>query len=58
MVPEQEWPILLGPYPDKETCEAEWRFLERRGFGDTAGCSIYALPLPDHAKQLYPPDVP
>lgn len=51
MVPEQDWPVMVGPYKDWEECNAVREFVERRGY-ETGRCELIGLPLPDGSQEL------
>lgn len=51
----QDWPILVGPYPDWSACASVREFLDRRGY-ETGSCEL--LPIDQDAKHLEVIDLP
>lgn len=55
MLPDREYPILIGPYADWAECASVREWLDRRGY-ETDGC--YLLSIPQEAVQLEPLHLP
>lgn len=46
LIPEQEWPLLIGPYETWSECASVREFLDHRGY-ETAGCTVMSYPQED-----------
>lgn len=46
LIPEQEWPLLIGPYETWPECASVREFLDHRGY-ETAGCTAMPYPQED-----------
>lgn len=49
MIPERDYPILVGPYTDWDECASVREWLDRRGY-ETGSCLL--MPFPQEAVKL------
>ena len=55
MVPERDYPLMVGPYETWAECASVREWLDRRGY-ESDGCGL--IPLPQEAVQLKPLELP
>lgn len=55
MVWWQEYPLLVGPYNERNSCQDVLEYIQRRGY-ETGGC--WGLPIETKAIHLNVGDIP
>ena len=56
LLPEQGWPVVIGPYETWDDCASVREFLDRRGY-ETASCAVMTWPQ-EQSQLLQVGDLP